>query len=75
VEAGLVGGLLGLPFAIVSGGIACVIGAASFALWVPSFGRYTRPGAGTVEPAPDPDVLVHQAEGEPSAAGGPTGSP
>ena len=43
VEAGVVGGLLGVPFAIVSGGIACVVGAAAFAVWVPSFAHYTRP--------------------------------
>jgi MFS family permease len=29
-EAGLVGGLAGVPFAIVSGGVACVVGAALF---------------------------------------------
>ncbi len=43
VEAGVVGGLVGLPFAIVSGGVACVLGAAAFAAWVPSFSRYARP--------------------------------
>ena len=43
VEAGVVGGLLGVPFAIVSGGLACVAGAAAFAVWVPSFFHYTRP--------------------------------
>ncbi len=42
VEAGVVGGLLGLPFAIVSGGVACVVGAAVFAVFVPSFARYVR---------------------------------
>lgn len=42
VEAGVVGGLLGVPFAIVSGGIACVIGAAAFATWVPNFAHYER---------------------------------
>ena len=43
VEAGVVGGLLGLPFAVVSGGLACVAGAAAFAALVPSFARYVRP--------------------------------
>jgi MFS family permease len=42
VEAGVVGGLLGVPFAIVSGGIACVVGAALFALRVRDFATYTR---------------------------------
>src|SRR5438874_454593 len=32
VEAGGVGGLAGVPFAIVSGGVACVLGAALFAV-------------------------------------------
>ncbi len=42
VEAGVVGGLLGVPFAIVSGGIACVLGAGAFTLWAPRFSRYRR---------------------------------
>ena len=45
VEAGLVGGLVSVPFAIVSGGLACVAGAAFFAAKVPSFARYERPTA------------------------------
>jgi MFS family permease len=48
VEAGVVGGLLGIPFAIVSGGIACVLGAAAFAAWVRGFASYVGPAA---EPA------------------------
>ncbi len=40
VEAGLVGGLVSVPFAIVSGGIACIAGAAVFAAKVPSFAHY-----------------------------------
>ena len=43
VEAGVVGGLVGVPFAIVSGGIACIVGAAVFAMRVPSFAHYVRP--------------------------------
>ena len=47
VEAGVVGGLAGLPFAIVSGGVACVIGAGLFALKVPGLARYAAaPGEG-----------------------------
>jgi MFS family permease len=43
VEAGVVGGLAGVPFAIVSGGIACVVAAGAFALGVPKFANYVRP--------------------------------
>ncbi|MBV8693019.1 MAG: MFS transporter [Actinobacteria bacterium] len=43
VEAGVVGGLVSVPFAIVSGGLACVAGAAIFAVVVPSFSRYVSP--------------------------------
>lgn len=46
VEAGVVGGLVGVPFAIVSGGLACIVGAAVFAGLVPSFARYVAPSAG-----------------------------
>jgi hypothetical protein len=42
VEAGVVGGVFGIPFAIVSGGLACVAGAAAFAAFVPSFAGYVR---------------------------------
>ena len=42
IEAGVVGGLFGVPFAIVSGGVACVAGAAVFAARVRSFATYTR---------------------------------
>jgi hypothetical protein len=50
-----------VPFAIVSGGIACVVGAVAFAVRVPSFAHYTRhrhdpspssdPGRGPDQPA------------------------
>jgi len=40
VEAGLVGGLVSVPFAIVSGGIACVVGAAAFASRAREFAGY-----------------------------------
>ena len=42
VEAGVVGGLFGIPFAIISGGLACVAGAVAFAKFVPAFARYER---------------------------------
>jgi MFS family permease len=45
VEAGVVGGLAGVPFAIVSGGLLCMAGAVAFAAFVPSFARHVRPGA------------------------------
>jgi hypothetical protein len=43
VEAGVVGGLFGVPFAIVSGGVACVVSAGVFATRVRSFATYRRP--------------------------------
>jgi hypothetical protein len=43
VEAGVVGGLAGVPFAIVSGGVACVLGAALFAGRVRGLATYQRP--------------------------------
>jgi MFS family permease len=49
VEAGVVGGLIGVPFAIVSGGIACMAASALFALRVKSFARYVRPSADRTE--------------------------
>lgn len=42
VEAGVVGGLTSVPFAIVSGGLACIVGAALFAVAVPRLSRYER---------------------------------
>ena len=45
VEAGVVGGLVGVPFAIVSGGLACVAAAGFFAVQVRSFATYVKPGA------------------------------
>jgi len=42
VEAGVVGGLVNVPFAIVSGGIACVVSAAVFSTRVRSFATYRR---------------------------------
>ena len=47
VEAGVVGGLASVPFAIVSGGLACVAAAGFFAVKVRSFATYVRPAAGT----------------------------
>jgi MFS family permease len=41
VEAGVVGGLVSVPFAIVSGGLVCVLAAAVFAAAVPRLTRYS----------------------------------
>jgi MFS family permease len=60
VEAGVVGGLAGVPFAIVSGGIACIVAAATFAVRVRSFAAYERPGP--------------RAPEEPADLEGPTGT-
>jgi MFS family permease len=40
VEAGAIASLVSVPFAIVSGGVLCVAGAAAIAALVPSFARY-----------------------------------
>ncbi len=40
VESGVVGGLAGVPFAIVSGGVACVIAAGIFAAKVRGLATY-----------------------------------
>jgi MFS family permease len=45
IEAGVVAGLAGVEFAIVSGGIACVAGAAAMAKWVPEFAGYRTAAA------------------------------
>jgi MFS family permease len=43
IEAGVVGGLVGVPFAIVSGGVACMVAAGLFAVRVRGFATYLRP--------------------------------
>jgi MFS family permease len=57
VEAGLVGGLAGVPFAIVSGGLACVAAAVAFAVRVPAFAGYRAPSA-AVAALSDPSAVV-----------------
>jgi MFS family permease len=48
VEAGLVGGLVSVPFAIVSGGVLCIVAAGLFAARVRTFANYvSRPAAAT----------------------------
>jgi MFS family permease len=42
VEAGVVGGLISVPFAIVTGGLACVAAAAAFAAFAPRLTHYVR---------------------------------
>jgi MFS family permease len=51
-EAGVVGGLAGVPFAIVSGGVACVIGAALFTR-VKGLSTYE---AAVLPSEPEPDI-------------------
>jgi MFS family permease len=58
IEAGLVGGAAGVPFAIVSGGLACVVGAVIFTFGVRSFARYTAGPADETPPAPPPAVVA-----------------
>lgn len=41
LEAGVVGGIAGVPFAIVSGGVVCVVGAVCFAVAFRRFATYT----------------------------------
>jgi MFS family permease len=70
VEAGLVGGLAGVPFAIVSGGLACVAAALAFVRWVPSFARYTAPAATSAAPSavpPEPAPVPSAVPPAPSA--------
>lgn len=50
VEAGIVGGLVNVPFAIVTGGLACVVSAGVFATRVRSFSGYRSRAA--AKPAP-----------------------
>jgi MFS family permease len=54
VESGVVGGLAGVPVAIVSGGLACVAAAVAFGAFVPRLGRYvaawSRPPAAAAAP-------------------------
>src|SRR6202011_3269974 len=52
VEAGVVGGLAGVPFAIVSGGVACVLGAALFAARVRGLAKYQRPSSARPDLSP-----------------------
>jgi MFS family permease len=68
IEGGVVGGLVGVPFAIVSGGIACVIAAGVFAVCVKSFANYVGPG-----PASAPQASVSEAGIPPSSERGPSG--
>jgi hypothetical protein len=58
VEAGVVGGLAGVPFAIVSGGVACVLAAAWFAVRARAFAGYERPTRRDAVTAADTDAAV-----------------
>jgi MFS family permease len=48
LETGAVATLVSVPFAVVSGGLACLVGLGVLALLVPALGRYRH------EPGPDP---------------------
>jgi MFS family permease len=63
VEAGLVGGVAGVPFAIVSGGLACVVAAVAFAVWVPRFAGYVAPGRSSAS-STSPPATTGPAEAE-----------
>jgi MFS family permease len=52
LESGVVGGVWGVPVAIVSGGLACIVGAGLFAIFVPRLGRYRTSASGAEVPAP-----------------------
>jgi MFS family permease len=61
VEAGVVGGLAGVPFAIVSGGVACVLAAAWFAVRARAFAGYERPTRRDAVTAADTDAAPDTA--------------
>jgi MFS family permease len=71
IEAGLVGGALGVPFAIVSGGLACVVAAGWFAARVRGLADYVATPSGDRSPTnvdvgrdPDPEPdLAPEATG------------
>lgn len=46
LEAGAVGSLVSVPFSIVSGGLACLIGVGALAVLLPEFARYDASGRG-----------------------------
>lgn len=52
LEAGAVASLVSTEFSVVSGGLACILGAAVLALALPGFRRFARPEP-TPEPAPN----------------------
>src|SRR4029077_8533144 len=58
IEAGIVGGLVGVPFAIVSGGLACIAAAGVFAVRVKSFAKYVSPARTRVLPDGSAEVRV-----------------
>lgn len=43
LEAGVVAALTSVRFSVISGGLACVLGALGIARWAPSFSRYLPP--------------------------------
>jgi hypothetical protein len=51
LEAGAVAALTSVRFSVVSGGLACIVGALAIGRWMPELARYRR-GDGLAEPAP-----------------------
>lgn len=49
VEAGVVAGLTSVRFSVISGGVACLVGAAVVVLAIPTFLRYDRTASGPEE--------------------------
>ena len=77
VESGVVGGLAGLPFAIVSGGVACVIAAGLFAARVRGLATYrTTPKASArrLDTPPRLDPVRSREPDPPDSNSGPGGS-
>jgi MFS family permease len=58
VEAGIVASLTSLRFSVVSGGLACVVGAAAVLAAIPSLVRYDAKGHGPTGLGPVPDTAV-----------------
>ncbi len=63
LEAGAVGSLVSTEFAVVSGGIAAIVGAALVAGFRPGFRRYRRPGRPEEAPA-EPGYVPGSANAE-----------
>jgi len=54
VRAGAVAALASPPFAVVSGGLLCVLSAIAVAFWAPELPRYDRTAATREDVSPEP---------------------